>query len=139
MKLLRGWMYGVGALYLILAFLSTPPMMRLALRGTLDPGALQVVLDLSLFLGTIVAVLGVFLLRAAEQPQANRELVRLVVWVELIAGFFLTAYLTLRGYGNPGILLPMAVAHAGIAYSGREALRRFKHHLSVIKPIQKVS
>lgn len=142
MQLLRGWMYGVGALYLVLAFVSSPPMMGLALRGTavaLDPGALQVILDLSLFLGTIVAVLGIFLLKAAEEPQAHRELVRLVIWVELIAGFLLTAYLTIRGYGNPGILLPIAVAHAGIAFSGHHALRRFKRHLTVVKPIQRVS
>lgn len=142
MRYLRGWMYGVGALYLVLAFLSTPPVLGQLLPvvgAVFEPGAREVVLDMGLFIGTIAAVLGVFLLRGAREPHLNRELVKLTIWLELIAGVLLSVYMGIRGYAHPGIMAVVALGHAGIALLGRQVLSRFKSHLTVVRPIQRAS
>lgn len=139
---LRGWMYGVGALYLVLAVLSTPPMMGYPLKAfgaVFEPGAREVILDVGLFIGSVVAVLGVFLLRGAKEPHLNRELVKLVIWLELIAGVLLSVYMGIRGYAHPVALSLWALLHAGIAFTGRQALSRFKRHLTVVRPIRRAS
>lgn len=142
MQYLRGWMYGVGALYLVIAFLFSPPMVALALPKlgfVLEPAVERVIADFLFFLGAILGVLGVFLLRGAEQPHLNRELVKLVIWVELIAGALLSLYVALRGYGDPAVHMVLALLHGGVALLGRDALIKFRRHLSPVRYLDKAS
>ncbi|MFZ5923945.1 MAG: BphX family protein [Bacillota bacterium] len=142
MQHLRRWMYGVGALYLFLALMATPPFMsRLfpLLGHKLEPSAQRVLLDGIIFISAIVGLLGIFLLRGAKYPNLHRELVKLVIWVEVIAGACLNLYLALRGYGSPILFSLMATGHAIIALLGREALIRDHRHLSPVHPFSKAS
>lgn len=142
MQYLRGWMYGVGALYLLMAFVFNPLFLWFLMPSLglgLEPAAQQVVTDGVLFIGVIVAVLGIFLLKGANQPHLNRELVKLVIWVELIAGLVLNLYLALRGYGSPLFLVGSALGHGAVALIGRDALNKCRRHLTAVKPLQRAS
>lgn len=142
MRYLSGWMYGVGALYLFMAFLFNPLLVSWALPVVglgLDPGGQRVLADGVFFIGAIVAVLGVFLLRGASQPHLNRELVKLAIWVELIAGLVLNVYLAVRGYGYPLALICFGLLHGAIALVGRHALITCRRHLTAVKPLKRAS
>ena len=142
MSYLRGWMYGVGALYLVMAFLFNPLLVAYVIPGLnlgLDAGAQRVLADGVFFIGAIVAVLGVFLLRGASQPHLNRELVKLVIWVEIIAGTVLNVYVLIRGYGNPWLLLGSATFHGIVAAVGRHALTTCRRHLNPVTPLRRAS
>lgn len=142
MRYLSAWMYGVGALYLAMAFLFNPLLLSYVIPTAglgLEPGGQRVLADGVLFIGAIVAVLGVFLLRGASRPHLNRELVKLVIWVEVIAGLVLNVYLALRGYGHPVALVAHALLHGAIALVGRHALVTCRRHLTAVKPLKRAS
>ena len=142
MRYLSGWMYGVGALYLAMAFLFNPLLLSYAIPTIglgLEPGGQRVLADGVLFIGAIVAVLGVFLLRGASRPHLNRELVKLVIWVEVIAGLVLNLYLAVRGYGHPFALVAFALLHGAISLVGRHALVTCRRHLTAVRPLQRAS
>ncbi|MBY6275874.1 BphX family protein [Symbiobacterium thermophilum] len=142
MRYLSGWMYGVGALYLAMALVFNPLLLSYAIPTMgldLEPGGQRVLMDGVFFIGAIVAVLGVFLLRGASRPHLNRELVKLVIWVELIAGLVLNLYLALRGYGHPLALVAFALLHGAIALVGRHALVTCRRHLTAVKPLKRAS
>ncbi|MFO7275004.1 MAG: BphX family protein [Symbiobacteriaceae bacterium] len=142
MRYLSGWMYGVGVLYLAMALVFNPLLLSYAIPIIglgLDPGGQRVLMDGVLFISAIVAVLGVFLLRGARKPHLNRELVKLVIWVELIAGLVLNLYLALRGYGHPLALVAFALLHGAIAAIGLHALATCRRHLTAVKPLRRAS
>ncbi|MBP2016966.1 hypothetical protein J2Z79_000340 [Symbiobacterium terraclitae] len=140
MRYLSGWMYGVGALYLLMAFLFNPLLVSWVLpRVGLALDADGQLADGVFFIGAIVAVLGVFLLRGARQPHLNRELVKLAIWVELIAGLVLNVYLAVRGYGHPLALVAFGLLHGAIALVGRHALITCRRHLTAVKPLKRAS
>jgi len=142
MRYLSGWMYGVGALYLVMAFLFNPLLLSYVIPTIglgLEPGGQRVLMDGVFFIGAIVAVLGVFLLRGAGRPHLNRELVKLVIWVEVIAGLVLNLYLAVRGYGHPVALVAFALLHGAIALVGRHALVTCRRHLTAVKPLKRAS
>ncbi len=131
MRYLSAWMYGVGALYLAMAFLFNPLLLSYVIPTAglgLEPGGQRVLAD-----GVL------FLLRGASRPHLNRELVKLVIWVEVIAGLVLNVYLALRGYGHPVALVAHALLHGAIALVGRHALVTCRRHLTAVKPLKRAS
>lgn len=126
MVLLQWWMRLVGVFYLFFAGALLPFG-----TGPSDPIAgtpftqqwPQRMEDWQFFFGLEVAVLGIVLLYAAQQPRENLILVWLVVLQELVRGAFGMLYFMSRG--APAIPYGLlAVVHLLIAVAGIDFARR---------------
>lgn len=131
MKRLKWWMLIVGAFYIVLGFINTPPLMTLRFNmqyPTIDlpvaDSAVQALIDMWFVFGVEMLVVGVLLMVASRNPLQNKILVITVIVLELVRGILMDAYWLTRGIYTSAPYLIWIIIHLVILLSGFVLLRR---------------
>ena len=135
-KPLRGWMYVVGAIYVLMGVRLLPwingSMIESGLGDVAAPGIdlepessfFQFAVDWMGVLGLDLIVLGVALLYAARNdPARHRLLIHVVIWLEATRGVLVDVWIISRSYSSAGFYVGFIVFHLVLIGTGVAALR----------------
>lgn len=127
---LKWWMRTIGAFYLLLGVINTPPLLAVRmgvqypfLELGLDHLAVKAIIDLWFVFAAETAVLGFMLLVASAAPLHNKIVVQMVLLLELVR-ILLDLFWIGRGYYDVAPYVIWIAFHAVIILSGRRLLRQ---------------